>query len=155
MSGEMWVKSEVGNGSQFYFTTKSKLSKSSLDRVLDRLLTFKDRMVLFVDTHNDRTGLQDRVLELGLKPYVVHDINEVKEKEGCPQFDTVIVDSIEVVSVTKSFVFDFTLTASQTEILRQFEHLRYIPLVMLAAVSALLLHSGARLISLIFYPGHA
>ena len=56
-------------------------------------------MILFIDTHGDTTGLERSIAELGLRPHVVRDIMEVASKDDCPQIDSVIVDSVAVVSV--------------------------------------------------------
>jgi len=57
----------------------------------------------------------DRVQELGLRPYVIHDPLEVADKATCPHIDSIVVDSLSV-----------------TETIREYEHLRYIPIVLLA-----------------------
>ena len=111
----MWVESEVSNGSKFFFTITSQISPLSMDVTLSKMQPFQKRSILFVDTVFDRTGIVQHVLELGLKPYVVHSVVEVADKMTCPHIDTIVVDSLAV-----------------TETIREFEHLRYIPIVLLA-----------------------
>ncbi|KII84955.1 hypothetical protein PLICRDRAFT_116963 [Plicaturopsis crispa FD-325 SS-3] len=115
MQGNMWVESVIQQGSKFYFTIASQISQSSLPMTLAKLQPFGQRLILFVDTFGDVTGVVDRLDELGLSSVTVHDISEVSQKEGCPHFDAVIVDSLRA-----------------TERLREMEHLRYIPIVLLA-----------------------
>jgi hypothetical protein len=47
---------------------------------------------------HDDTGIEECLSELGLVPVVVHDISEVSDKEKCPHIDTIIVDSLSIVS---------------------------------------------------------
>ncbi|TCD64379.1 hypothetical protein EIP91_004210 [Steccherinum ochraceum] len=115
MQGNMWVESEVSNGSRFYFTLTSQTSPLSMDAALAKMQPFHNRTILFVDTLYDRTDVVQRIIDLGLKPYVVHDVSEVSEKSTCPHIDTIVVDSLSV-----------------TEALREYEHLRYIPMVLLS-----------------------
>ncbi|KAL4248978.1 histidine kinase [Abortiporus biennis] len=115
MQGNMWVESEVSHGSRFFFTICSQISPMSMDVTLAKIQPFQKRNILFVDTLYDRTGVVQRILELGLRPYVVHDIAEVSDKSTCPHIDTIVVDSLSV-----------------TEMLREYEHLRYIPIVLLS-----------------------
>ncbi|KAG2139179.1 uncharacterized protein EDB93DRAFT_1163732 [Suillus bovinus] len=114
MQGNMWVESEVSKGSKFFFTITSQISQNTLETSLQKMQSFHRRAILFVDTLNDTTGVVQRIQELGLKPYVIHDISEVADRERCPQFDTIVVDSL-----------------STTESIREYEHLRYIPIVLL------------------------
>ncbi|RDX46360.1 histidine kinase [Lentinus brumalis] len=118
MLGNMWVESEVSNGSKFFFTITSQISPLSMEATLTKMQPFQKRSILFVDTLFDRTGVVQRVLELGLRPYVVHSVAEVADKTTCPHIDTIIVDSLSV-----------------TENLREHEHLRYIPIVLLSPES--------------------
>ena len=48
--------------------------------------------ILFVDTLLDSTGVVSRIRELGLSPYVVHEVVEVADKDKCPRIDTIVVD---------------------------------------------------------------
>lgn len=98
MNGTMWVESELGKGSKFFFTITSQISQSSIESVLSKMQPFAKRTILFVDTLDDRTGVVMRITELGLKPYVVSDVSEVSDKERCPHIDTILVDSLIVVS---------------------------------------------------------
>ncbi|KAF4622058.1 hypothetical protein D9613_009580 [Agrocybe pediades] len=115
MQGNMWVESEVAKGSKFFFTITSQISHSTMDATLSKMAAFAKRTILFVDTLFDTTGVVDRIKELGLRPYVVHEVKEVADKERCPHIDTIVVDN-----------------PSLTEFIREYEHLRYIPIVLLA-----------------------
>ncbi|KAG5340861.1 Hybrid signal transduction histidine kinase J [Termitomyces sp. T112] len=115
MQGNMWVESEVSKGSKFFFTITSQISHSSIESTLSKMSPFAKRTILFVDSLYDTTGVCDRIKELCLRPHVVHMVCEVADKEKCPHIDTIVVDSLSV-----------------TECIREYEHLRYIPIVLLA-----------------------
>jgi len=115
MQGNMWVESEVQKGSRFFFTISSQISQSSFESTLSKMSPFAKRTILFVDTMYDTTGVVDRIRELGLKPFVVHDVQKLVNKDACPHFETIVVDSL-----------------STAETIREIEHLRYIPIVLLA-----------------------
>jgi hypothetical protein len=97
MQGNMWVESEVSKGSKFFFTITSMISQSSIENTLSKMSAFAKRTILFVDTMMDTTGVVDRIQELGLRPYVVHEVSQVADKERCPHIDTIVVDSLTVV----------------------------------------------------------
>lgn len=115
MYGNMWVESEVSKGSKFYFTISSQISHNSIENTLSKMAPFCKRTILFVDTLLDKTGVVERIRDLGLRPFVVHTVSEVADKEKCPHIDTIVVDSLTI-----------------TECIREYEHLRYIPIVLLA-----------------------
>ncbi|TFK18039.1 hypothetical protein FA15DRAFT_731614 [Coprinopsis marcescibilis] len=115
MQGNMWVESEVSKGSKFFFTITSQINHSSMEATLSKMQPFAKRTILFVDTLGDTTGVADRISELNLRPHIIHEVSEVADKEKCPHIDTIVVDSLSVV-----------------ESLRELEHLRYIPIVLLA-----------------------
>jgi osomolarity two-component system sensor histidine kinase NIK1 len=115
MQGNMWVESEVSRGSKFFFTITSQISQSNLDVTLTKMQPFNKRTILFVDTLRDTTGVVQRIEELGLNAHVVHNPSEVADKDRCPHIDTIVVDDVKV-----------------TETIREHEHLRYIPIVLLA-----------------------
>lgn len=100
MQGNMWVESEVSKGSKFFFTITSQISQSSFENTLSKMSPFAKRTILFVDTLHDETGVVERIKELSLRPYVVHHVGEVADKEKCPHIDTIVVDSLSVVSLT-------------------------------------------------------
>ncbi|KAJ3831745.1 hypothetical protein F5878DRAFT_667245 [Lentinula raphanica] len=73
---------------------------------------FAKRAILFVDTPYDKTGVVDRIRELGLTPHVKHTVSELVNKDNCPHFNTIVVDSL-----------------STAKTIREIEHLRYIPII--------------------------
>ncbi|KAF5350143.1 hypothetical protein D9756_009276 [Leucocoprinus leucothites] len=115
MQGNMWVESEVSKGSKFFFTISSQISHSTMEATLAKMAPFSKRTILFVDTLRDTTNVVGVMRGLGLRPHVVHSVSEVVDKEKCPHVDTIVVD-----------------TLSTTESVRELEHLRYIPIVLLA-----------------------
>ena len=100
MSGSMWVESEVGKGSKFFFTITSQIGQQSIDATLAKMAPFWNRNILFVDTVYDQTGVADRIQELRFRPYVIHDLLEVMDKATCPHIDTIVVGSLSVVCPT-------------------------------------------------------
>ncbi|KAF7305397.1 hypothetical protein HMN09_00792100 [Mycena chlorophos] len=116
MQGDIWVESELGKGSKFYFTITSTLDEqASMETTLLKLTPFSKRTILFVDTLHDTTGVKERIEEIGLVPLVVHSVSDVASKEKCPDIDAIIVDSMP-----------------GTESLREHDHLRYIPIALVA-----------------------
>ena len=93
----MWVESEVAKGSKFFFTITSQISHSTIEATLGKMAPFAKRTILFVDTLRDTTGVVGRIKELGLRPYAVHEVSEVADKDKCPHIDTIVVDSLPVV----------------------------------------------------------
>lgn len=94
------MESEVSKGSKFFFTITSQISQSSIESTLSKISPFAKRTILFVDTLRDTTGVVDRIKELGLRPFVVHQVVEVADKERCPHIDTIVVDSLSVVRIS-------------------------------------------------------
>ena len=68
---------------------------------------FAKRTILYVDTLLDSTGVVSRIRELGLRLYVAHEVIEVADKDKCPHIDTIVVDSLTVVSALGAEVFIF------------------------------------------------
>jgi len=83
MQGNMWVESEVLQGSKFFFTISSQISISPMEAVLSEMASFSKRTILFVDTLGDTTKVDDVMRVLGLKPHVVHSVAEVVDKDKC------------------------------------------------------------------------
>ncbi|KAK4688001.1 osomolarity two-component system, sensor histidine kinase NIK1, partial [Tremellales sp. Uapishka_1] len=118
MSGNLWVESEYGQGSRFYFTTLAATTAMPREQIIERLAPWANRYILFIDTLGDETGIADMLRELNLRPIIINSVEGVwklRQSDGLPAFDTMIVDSL-----------------SAAEKLRTVEHLRYIPIVLLA-----------------------
>ena len=120
MQGNLWVESQYGQGSRFYFTTVTEMPQSPHDQaVLSGLPKWQGRHILLIDTLYDETGVADLLRRLGFKVTVAHTIKELSEREirgnnDFPSYDTMIVDSLQA-----------------AERLRSLEHLRFIPIVLL------------------------
>lgn len=104
MQGNMWVESELNRGSRFFFTITSQISHSSMENIMAKMTPFAKRTILYVDSLHDETGVAERVQELGLKVHRVHVVSEVANKDLCPHFDTIVVDSLAMVCFVVAFV---------------------------------------------------
>ena len=114
MGGDLWVHSEYGKGSQFYFTTRGRRGTWQIEQVRHKMMTaHPGRRVLLIYAQSNTGGLVGAVEDCGLQMVHVKSIEEACEQQGI--FDTVVVDQLAMV-----------------EQLREVERLRYIPLVLVS-----------------------
>ncbi len=112
MGGDLWVRSNYGQGSDFFFTMLVKIDQLGKEQVSEKIRPYNGRNIFYLDTMHDTTGVQEMLEELGLKPFTVHTVDEaVAKKRSMPRIDAIIADSLSVV-----------------QDLRTVEHLRYIPI---------------------------
>ncbi|CAI5760408.1 unnamed protein product [Candida verbasci] len=115
MGGEIWVTSEYGSGSNFYFTVSVSPSNIRYTRQTEQLLPFSSHYVLFVSIeHSDGElkNIENAMIELGLNPIIVRNIEDANLSEPI-KYDIIMIDSIEIAKK-----------------LRLLSEVKYIPLVL-------------------------
>lgn len=129
MGGRMWVESDFGTGSVFYFTCRVRLGNVDISAIRPQLVAYNKHKVLFVD--QGQTNFSDQVVEhlkvLDLVPMVVNSVEEVPltDKRADMPYDCVIVDNDR--------------TARELRIAERF---KYIPLVVLTPHVSISLRSA-------------
>ena len=106
MQGNMWAKSEVSKESKFFFTITLQISQNSIESMLLKMSPFSKQTILFVDMLFDTMGIVDQIKGLSLRPFVVHGVSEVADKDKCPHIDTIVVDSLSMVSYPGLFLLE-------------------------------------------------
>lgn len=97
MGGRLTARSVFGVGSVFEFTLPLRRVKTSVDEILHSMAQFKDRQILFIDSHYDETGAEGVMRSLGLDVLITHSLEEAFKMSFERAFDTVVVDSVEFV----------------------------------------------------------
>lgn len=99
MGGDIWVTSNVGEGSTFSFTCRVKLAQPP-PSFADQLAPHRGRRVLFFDHGLARSFPIASVLsELGLEPVIVREEDleggQFKSDWGCT-FDAILIENLEI-----------------------------------------------------------
>jgi osomolarity two-component system sensor histidine kinase NIK1 len=102
MSGNLWVTSDFGEGSKFFFTLMAETTSVPPHQIIDRLAPWAGRYILFIDTLGDTSGIIKMLTTLKLKTIVCRDVEELKSGSlQLPTVDTMIVDSLHAVSCSR------------------------------------------------------
>lgn len=134
MRGDVWVKSQYGKGSSFFFTCTVRLATSDIGFIRKQLTPYQGHNVLFIDKGQTGHGMEivSMLSQIGLVPIVVDSETHVNLAGGgtkvASTYDVIVVDSIE--------------TARR---LRAIDEYKYIPIVLLAPVVHVSLKSALEL----------
>ncbi|KIV81339.1 hypothetical protein PV11_03530 [Exophiala sideris] len=123
MGGQVWVTSDFGQGSEFHFSCIVKFATEDISVISSQLYPFRKHKVLVVDkgVSSFFEKLPAMIEELGLHVQIVQDEHDVPEPDPDRRirstdgnYDVIVIDQVE--------------TAFK---LREYEKLKYIPMVLL------------------------
>jgi osomolarity two-component system, sensor histidine kinase NIK1 len=109
MRGDVWVTSQYGQGSSFYFTCTVRLATSDIAFITKQLKPYQGHNVLYVEKGDTKYGREvcEMLEQLGLAPLVVNSerltslVNPGARKTAFT-YDAIIVDSIKVARKLRS-----------------------------------------------------
>jgi PleD family two-component response regulator len=102
MGGKLQASSVFGEGSVFEFTLPLGLVTMSTEAILHIMDAYKDRQILYLDSHHDETGAAALMSSLGLQVTVAHSQVEAFKVSFEKSFDTVVVDAVDFVRPVRS-----------------------------------------------------
>ncbi|TGJ80627.1 hypothetical protein E0Z10_g8125 [Xylaria hypoxylon] len=160
MGGDLWVRSEFGKGSSFYFTCVVKLAGGGLGSIEKMLKPYKGHQVLFIDKGLSRYGkeITEMLRRLSLVPVVVNsERNPATTTATTTPPPTTAATTTATTTTTTATATTTTTTTTGSDNppydviivesietarkLRSIEDFRYLPIVLLAPVVHITLKS--------------
>jgi signal transduction histidine kinase/CheY-like chemotaxis protein len=94
MNGTMWLESENGVGSRFFFQVALEFSTKSLEEkvVPNKILKFVGKILVAEDNHINQIVAKEIFLNYGLEIYIVSSGKEALQKARKEQFDIIFMD---------------------------------------------------------------
>ena len=134
MKGDVWVESQYGAGSSFYFTCTVRLAAGDVSSLSGQLMPYQGRRVLFIN--QGVTGYGPEIIamlkQIGLDPLVIDSeqhIDSATRRDGKDAlYEVIVVESI-----------------TAAERLRSVDEAKYIPIILLAPAIDIRLRSGLEL----------
>ncbi|KND04765.1 uncharacterized protein SPPG_00468 [Spizellomyces punctatus DAOM BR117] len=117
MGGDLWVKSIFGQGSQFYFNVRFKLSQKIAEDVEQKMSAFRNSSILLLEEEDYNYELEE-AFHLGLVTTLVRSLPEASDFAERTTYSTIILSSLATL-----------------ERVRDDTRLRYIPVVLFASAA--------------------
>ena len=131
MGGNVWVRSEVGIGSTFYFTCKVRVANPDPSRFESELEPYREKQVLFID--KGRTLYSSEISEMLTELF-----NHPEVKKAEPATPTKIPTHSSANVPVDVLIVDGLDTANS---IRELEVLKYVPIVLLAPIVSISMKS--------------